>query len=132
MKKFVIATLAVLGASVASATPSQADFMVCNSSWETVSVAFGHSDSGDWVSSGWWNIRSGDCEIVYPYALSGTHYYVYAESQSMVWSDQYTFCTLQSGFEIYGDSGCGQRGFDTTGFMEVYIGDAYDYTFYLE
>lgn len=111
--------------------PAEANFEICNKTKESVSVAVGYRENGDWISEGWWNIDSGDCATVYSKKLSELNYYIYGESDSLVWQGDYTFCVVNEEFTIVGDTDCKKRGYQPEGFMEVDVGDNTSFTFNL-
>lgn len=126
----LFAAVGLLGIAFAG-SPAKADFEICNKTKESVSVAVGYRESGDWISEGWWNIEAGDCAIVYAKKLSEVKYYVYGESDSLIWQGDYTFCVVNDEFTIVGDQDCKKRGYQPEGFMEVDVGDNTTFTFNL-
>lgn len=135
----VLATL-VLGAIFVWTTPAQAAFLFCNKTKVVIEAAFGHHDEGVWASSGWWQLQPGQCARVYGKPLTQRFYFYYARSlavensaEPMIWSGKYAFCTGAKAFNVQGDSGCEQRGYQTKGFQEVDIGlHQSDYTLNFE
>ena len=126
----LFAAVGLLGIAFASA-PAKADFEICNKTKESVSVAVGYRENGDWISEGWWNVEGGQCATVYAKKLSEVKYYVYGESDSLVWQGDYTFCVVNDEFTIVGDTDCKKRGYEPQGFMEVDVGDNTSFTFNL-
>lgn len=128
MKKFALAAALVAAAVVSAPEESKADFEVCNQTWDTVAVSFGYKEDGVWVSEGWWNLDYGDCATVYAGELTEYNYFVRGEGDSLMWEDDYTFCTDPQAYTIYGDTNCYERGYDLEGFMLIDVGNYRDYT----
>jgi uncharacterized membrane protein len=124
----LVAAVGLMGVALAG-TPAMADFQVCNKTKESVSVSVGYRESGDWISEGWWNIDTGDCATVYAKKLSEVKYYIYGESENLIWDGDYTFCVVDDEYTIVGDSDCKKRGYQPQGFMEVDVGDNTSFTF---
>jgi uncharacterized membrane protein len=124
---FAAVTMALL------TSPASAELRVCNKNYEDVYVAVGYSASGEWVSEGWWLIESHECETVVD-QVKNRYYYFYAEEANGkgTWDGEYSFCTQDEVFEIYGSENCKSRGLERTGFFETDTGDATDYTLNLE
>ena len=51
---------------------------MCNNTSNRVSVALGYTDGQNWVSEGWWNLKSLDCVTLLRGALAAECYYLYA------------------------------------------------------
>lgn len=122
--------LAVAG--IVAAAPAQADFTVCNDSFEDdfIAVAIAYSDDGIWVSSGWWDVAWDECVTVINGDLDNRYYYIRGEGDSGgAWEDDYTFCVdPEYEFEVRGGANCATRGLASAGFFEVDVGDAFDWT----
>lgn len=126
---FAGAILALAGLC-ASHGQAQADFRLCNNSTGRVSVAIAYTDSRSWISEGWWNLKSGDCETLLRGPLVAQYYYVYAmDERGGEWKNRAFMCTRDREFRIEGRQDCYARGFDRTGFFEVDTGrDAKSWT----
>lgn len=110
---------------------AHADFRLCNQTVNRVSVALAYTDSSRaWVSEGWWNLKSGACEVLVRGPLAAQFYYVYAmDERGGEWKDRAFMCTRDREFRIEGRENCFARGFDRTGFFEVDTGkDAKNWT----
>ena len=70
--------LSALGAALCAAAPARADLRMCNNTSNRVSVAIGYTDGQNWVSEGWWNLKSLDCVTLLRGALAAEYYYLYA------------------------------------------------------
>src|SRR6516165_5015191 len=120
-----------LAASLAGvATPAAADLRMCNNTANRVSVALAYTDGQQWVSEGWWNLKSLDCVTLLRGTLAAQYYYVYAmDERGGEWKGKAFMCTSDREFKIDGRQNCYVRGFDRTGFFEVDTGkDARDWT----
>eukprot|EP01124_Arcella_intermedia_P021220 TRINITY_DN2929_c0_g1_i1.p1 TRINITY_DN2929_c0_g1~~TRINITY_DN2929_c0_g1_i1.p1 ORF type:complete len:155 (-),score=7.08 TRINITY_DN2929_c0_g1_i1:38-502(-) len=101
----------------------------CNKAGYSISASVGFHEGDTWSSRGWYLIDSGDCSNVITGDLNDRFYYAYAMSTGgHVWSGSYTFCTLPTKYYIYGDMNCGSRGYNTTGFSQVDVGNNLGYT----
>jgi len=110
-----------------SLTPvaASADFRLCNVTASRVGVAVGYRDGKNWVSEGWWNIPSSNCETLLKGPLVSRYYYVYAldYDHGGEWGGKSFMCTRSHEFTIRGIERCRARGFDRTGFFEIDTGD---------
>ncbi|MDE4131924.1 DUF1036 domain-containing protein [Phaeobacter sp. QD34_3] len=107
-----------------TATPALAGLEICNDADKSLSVAIGYADGKTWVSKGWWNIDPGACKTPLSGDLKNRYYYYRANaSGSPFASGDYTFCTTSSAFTIAGDTECGNRGYETTGFRKLDTGE---------
>jgi uncharacterized membrane protein len=70
--------LSALSAALCAAVPARADLRMCNNTNNRVSVALGYTDGQNWVSEGWWNLKSLDCVTLLRGALAAEYYYLYA------------------------------------------------------
>jgi uncharacterized membrane protein len=128
MKEPIIA-LAATVFSLAAA-PAHADFRLCNSTENRVSVAIAYTDGSNWVSEGWWNLKASGCDTLVRGPLAAEYYYVYAmDERGAEWKGKAFMCTRDHEFRISGRADCFVRGFDRTGFFEVDTGkDAKNWT----
>jgi uncharacterized membrane protein len=119
------ASVCILLALIALATPAAADFRLCNNTGSRVGVAVGYKDSEGWTTEGWWNLPSRTCETVLKGNLVARFYYVYAidYDHGGEWIGQAFMCTRDKEFTIRGIGDCLARGFDRTGFFEVDTGE---------
>jgi uncharacterized membrane protein len=114
----------------AASTPAAADLRMCNNTGGRVSVALAYTDGQEWVSEGWWNLKSLDCVTLLRGALAAQYYYVYAmDERGGEWKGKAFMCTSDREFKIEGRQDCFVRGYDRTGFFEVDTGkDAKSWT----
>ena len=97
---------------------------MCNNTNNRVSVALGYTDGQNWVSEGWWNLKSLDCVTLLRGALAAQYYYLYAmDERGGEWKGKVFMCTSDREFKIEGRQDCFVRGFNRTGFFEVDTGD---------
>ncbi len=120
----------VAASLLAAASPARADFRMCNLSSSRISVALAYTDGQGWVSEGWWNLKSQDCDTLLRGALAAQFYYVYAmDERGGEWKGKAFMCTSDREFKIEGRQDCFVRGYDRTGFFEVDTGkDAKNWT----
>ena len=112
-----------LAVALAVAGPAFADLRMCNNTSSRVSVALAYTDGQEWVSEGWWNLKSLDCVTLLKGALAAQYYYVYAmDERGGEWKGKAFMCTSDREFKIEGRQACFVRGFDRTGFFEVDTG----------
>jgi uncharacterized membrane protein len=116
--------------AIAGATPARADFRLCNNTANRVSVSLAYTDGGQWISEGWWNLKTSGCETLVRGPLAAEFYYVYAmDERGGEWKGKAFMCTRDREFKITGRDECFVRGFDRTGFFEVDTGkDAKNWT----
>ena len=109
---------------------AHADFRLCNNSSARVSVAIAYNDGQNWVTEGWWNLKTGACETLLRGPLAAQFYYVYAmDERGGEWRGKAYMCTRDREFRIEGRDNCLVRGFDRTGFLEIDTGkDAKSWT----
>jgi uncharacterized membrane protein len=112
------------------ASPAVADLRMCNNTGNRVSVALAYTDGQEWVSEGWWNLKSLDCVTLLRGALAAQYYYIYAmDERGGEWKGKAFMCTSDREFKIDGREDCFRRGYDRTGFFEVDTGkDAKSWT----
>lgn len=129
--RFLLLRLAaILFALTAFAAAARADFRLCNNATTRVSVSLSYTDGAGWVTEGWWNLKSGACEVLLRGALAAQFYYVYAmDERGGEWKGKAFMCTRDREFRIEGRENCLVRGFDRTGFFEIDTGkDAKNWT----
>jgi len=108
------------------ASATQAQLRVCNDTPFKLEVAVGYPEAGGWRSAGWYIFEAAECANVKS-NLTNRYYYLHAhaaEDSSKSWGDDYEFCTASRAFNIVGNEGCTQRGFESTKFFRVDTGGA--------
>ena len=128
-KHLVLAGFAAAAAAVLP-HPAWADFRLCNTTSNRVSVSIAYTDGETWISEGWWNLKAGGCDVLVRGPLAAQFYYVYAmDERGAEWKGKAFMCTRDREFRITGREDCFTRGFDRTGFFEVDTGkDARNWT----
>lgn len=116
-----------------AAGPASADLRLCNMTGSRVGVAIGHSDAEGWVTEGWFNVPSRECETLLEGDLTSRYYYVYAidYERGGEWGGRTPMCTRDRAFTIRGIENCLARGFDRKGFFEVDTGQQKSWTIQL-
>src|ERR1700755_208625 len=71
-------SLGVIVLPALSAAPASADFRICNTTKSRVGIALGYKDGEGWVTEGWWNLKTGNCETLMRGGLPARFYYIYA------------------------------------------------------
>ena len=98
--------LSAFGVSLCAAAPARADLRMCNNTNNRVSVALGYTDGQNWVSEGWWNLKSLDCVTLLRGALAAEFYYLYAmDERGGEWKGKVFMCTSDREFKIDGPAG---------------------------
>ncbi len=117
----------------ASALPARAELRLCNLTASKVGVTLGYRDPQGWVTEGWWDLKSKDCETLLTGTLAARFYYVYAVDYTRggEWSGRALMCTKDTAFTIRGVEDCLARGFDRNGFIEVDTGEQKNWTIQL-
>ena len=123
-------TVACFFAAALAPHAASADFRLCNNSSGRISVSLAYTDGQNWVSEGWWNLKSNACEVLLRGGLAAQFYYVYAmDERGGEWKGKAYMCTRDREFRIDGRDNCLVRGFDRTGFLEIDTGkDAKNWT----
>jgi uncharacterized membrane protein len=122
--------LAAFAAACLLPPTARADFRICNNTASRISIAVAYTDGQAWVSEGWWNLKSTNCETLLRGPLAAQYYYVYGMDESGgEWKGKAFMCTRDREFRIEGRQDCYVRGYDRTGFFEVDTGkDAKNWT----
>lgn len=130
-----IGLVAILGAGLVgvcgASASAQAALIVCNKAPAPVSLTIAYETVQDVMSEGWWTIAPDQCETVVKTELNQQYIYHYAKSEQLgiEWAGTYNFCTLNSPtFRIPGGMDCESRSYRTTGFRQIDLQGAKDYT----
>ena len=128
-----VAGLALAAGIALAPNPAAADLRLCNMTGSRVGIAIGHSDAQGWVTEGWFNVPSRECETLLEGDLSSRYYYVYAVDYDRggEWGGRTPMCTRDRAFTIRGIENCLARGFDRNGFFEVDTGQQKSWTIQL-
>jgi uncharacterized membrane protein len=122
---------AALAASAVLVAPAMADLKLCNTTTNRIGVAIGYRDTvGAWTTEGWWTLPGQTCETLYKGALTSRYWYVHAVDYDAggEWAGQSFLCTVDKAFTIKGADDCAKRGYNRTGFFEVDVQEAADWT----
>ena len=123
-----------LGATVLFwAAPADAQFAVCNQTFDVVNVATGMFEDGAFVTRGWWTVGPNQCANVVQKELSARYVYVFAQDVfgKVILQGSAPMCVAPGRFEIVGDSDCLVRGFIEARFHEVDTQRTERWTFFL-
>lgn len=100
---------------------AQAEFAVCNQSFDVINVAVGLDVDDDWQTSGWWTIGPNQCANVVKEELTARYIYIHAQDvfgQSLT-TGTTQMCIASKRFQIRGREDCWARGHIAAGFIEV-------------
>ncbi len=133
----ILGSAVVLSSNLAFPDVAKADFNVCNKAGGKIGVAFAYLDPNNtWISTGWWNLESGDCATLFKGNISArnNYWYVYGYGyDGTMWSGNNAFCTLRNKFTIpNADKSCNGSGKEWKNFQEVFTGsyDSFTYNFF--
>lgn len=98
-----------------------AQFSVCNQTFDVINVALGQYDRDAFKTSGWWTIGPNQCADVVDRDLRSRYFYVFAQDVfgRVVLSGASSMCVAPDRFEIRGETDCVVRGFIEARFHEV-------------
>ncbi|MCU0910735.1 MAG: DUF1036 domain-containing protein [Rhodobacteraceae bacterium] len=100
---------------------ADAQFAVCNQTFDVVNVAIGKFDETVFETSGWWTIGPNQCANVVTEELKVRYIYVFAQDVfgKTVLAGSTPMCVGPERFEIRGEGDCLVRGFLEARFHEV-------------
>jgi uncharacterized membrane protein len=127
----VAAACAALATSAVLATPALADLKLCNTTPNRIGVAIGYrDDAGALTTEGWWTLPGQTCETLYKGPLPSRFWYVHAVDYDGggEWAGQAYMCTIDKAFTIKSTGDCAKQGYSRTGFFEVDVNEAADWT----
>lgn len=115
------------------ASDAQANFQVCNQTFDVVNVAIGYYDLDAWETSGWWTVGPNQCANVIEETLTSRYVYVYARDvfNTSMFQGQTVLCIDRDEFRIRGREDCLIRGFVPARFHEVDTRRSERWTFFL-
>lgn len=121
---------AAIAALMLDTVPARADLKLCNTTTSRIGVAIGYRDATGWTTEGWWTLAAQTCETLFKGSLSSRYWYVHAidYDRGGEWAGQSFMCTTDKSFTIRGVQECPQRGYKRTGFFEVDVQEANDWT----
>lgn len=117
-----------------AAAPAYADLKLCNTTGSRIGVSIGYQDPATgWTTEGWWTIPARTCETLYKGPLTSRYFFVHAidYDRGGEWSGKSVMCTTDKSFTIRGERDCQGRGYKSTGFFQVDVQDAKDWTIQL-
>jgi uncharacterized membrane protein len=100
---------------------ADAQFSVCNQTFDVINVAIGQFETDSFVTSGWWTIGPNQCADVIDETLRARFVYVFAKDVfgRVVLSGTAAMCIAPDRFEIRGEKDCIVRGYIEARFHEV-------------
>ncbi len=100
---------------------AQAQFAVCNQSYDVVNVAVGQDVQGQMQTEGWWTIGPNQCANVIRDELTSRYVYIYAQDVfgQPILNGTTRMCIAPRKFVIPGIADCWKLGHIEAGFIEV-------------
>lgn len=100
---------------------AQAEFAVCNQSFDVVNVAIGQDVNDEFQTEGWWTIGPNQCANVVKTELTSRYIYIYAQDVfgQPILPGTTQMCISPRKFVIRGITECWSRGDISAGFIEV-------------
>lgn len=101
--------------------PAQANFAVCNQSFDVINVAIGRDVNGEFQTDGWWTVGTNQCANVIKEELETRYIYVFAQDvfgQPLL-NGTTKMCVAREKFTIRGTENCWVRGHISARFIEV-------------
>lgn len=113
--------LAVFGLFCILPAASNAQFAVCNQSFDVVNVAIGQYEETDFVTRGWWTIGPNQCANVIRDELTSRYIYVFAQDVfgNEILQGATPMCIAPTRFVIQDETRCLLRGYLDANFLEV-------------
>ena len=117
----VFLTLAASLALLCLPGMAQAEFAVCNQSFDVVNVAIGQDVNDEFQTEGWWTIGPNQCANVVKTELTSRYIYIYAQDVfgQPILPGTTQMCISPRKFVIRGITECWSRGDISAGFIEV-------------
>lgn len=100
---------------------AEAQFAVCNQTFDVINVALGAYERRAFNTSGWWTIGPNQCANVIDETLTARYFYVFAKDVfgREVLTGATPMCVAPDRFEIRGEGDCLVRGLIEARFHEV-------------
>lgn len=100
---------------------AQAEFAVCNQSFDVVNVAIGQFESDTFVTRGWWTVGPNQCANAIRERLESRYIYVFAQDVfgNVILNGSTPMCVGTERFVIRGVEDCLLRGHLAADFIEV-------------
>lgn len=120
MKREFLLCLGIF-ALAATADRAEAQFAICNQSFDVVNVAIGTDTGVDFRTEGWWTIGTNQCANVIREELTSRYIYIYAMDVfgQPILDGATPMCVEETSFEILGIEACWERGHREASFFEV-------------
>ena len=115
------------------AAPADAQFAVCNQTFDVVNVAIGLFEDEAFGTRGWWTVGPNQCANVLPDELTARYVYVFAQDVfgNAILTGSAPLCVAPERFEILGREDCLTRGYLEARFHEVDTRATERWTFFL-
>ena len=129
----VVALWGVMLWGVIRPGPAQAEFTVCNDSFDVLNLAVAYDPGEGFFSEGWWTIAPNRCVPLIRERIRSRYVYVFATdvfNQALL-EGAAEFCVDEGRFRIPGAEDCWSRGHVAAGFAEIDIGQSDDWTLIL-
>lgn len=142
MRKFLPCIISAIAAGALTGSTARAaedGFEVCNRTKFNVVYAkalnVANKDvtkKDEIVSEGWFDLKPGECHMLYPGKLKYRYYMVYAEAKgsNRKWTGKINVCVQNSTFKLSGETCSSNRNHRS--FIEVDTGDYDTFTYDLE
>ena len=113
--------------------PANAQFSICNQSFDVLNVAVGQLHREDFRTRGWWRIGPNQCAEVIRDTLTTRFIYVYATDifGKEVLNGSVPLCVAPDRFTIDGETDCLVRGLIEAPFIEVDTQDTDRWTLFI-
>ena len=113
--------------------PAQAEFAVCNQSFDVVNVAIGQDINDQFNTEGWWTIGPNQCANVIKEELVSRYIYIYVQDVfgQPIMTGTTQMCIATTKFQIVGNTNCWSRGKISAGFIEVDTKETQRWTLFL-
>jgi uncharacterized membrane protein len=100
---------------------AQAQFAVCNQSFDVVNIALGRDVEGQMQTDGWWTVGPNQCANVIHDELTSRYIYIYAQDVfgQPILQGTIPMCIDPRRFTIRGITDCWTLGHVEAGFIEV-------------
>jgi uncharacterized membrane protein len=103
-------------------------YSFCNDTDNVVWAAIGYDSEGEIVATGWFRVDSRRCAKVIKGRLGESAYYTFAETEEgigrrFVWGGDRPLCTMDNRFTIREHKECEARGYVTTSFARIQVGN---------
>ena len=133
MRKNARGFLAALALGAMPPKAAEAQFAVCNQTYDVVNVALGLYEEDAFRTRGWWTIGPNQCANVIDEVLRARYVYVFAQDVfgKVILTGSAPMCVAPERFEIVGESDCLVRGFIEARFREVDTLRTERWTFFL-